>query len=254
MIVLSDEIYGKVHHEGRHESIVPMYPEGTIFSGGLSKWCGAGGWRLGLFVFPECLSWLRDAMTAVASETFTATSAPIQYAAVRAFADDPEIEGYLRQTRRILGTLGRYLTRQLTDAGVQVEQPAGGFYLFPDFSPHANTLRTRGITSSPELCERLLEETGVALLPGCEFGRPTDEFTARMAYVNFDGGRALEAASTVPLDDLLSENFLRSYCGDVLNAVGRVSNWLNEGQRSASTSTGSTDTPARANATLAPTF
>ena len=48
VIVLSDEIRGKLHHEGQHRSIVPMYPEGTIFSGGLSKWCGAGGWRLDL--------------------------------------------------------------------------------------------------------------------------------------------------------------------------------------------------------------
>ncbi|MDP7338961.1 MAG: aminotransferase class I/II-fold pyridoxal phosphate-dependent enzyme, partial [Vicinamibacterales bacterium] len=38
LIVLSDEIYGKLHHHGRHDSIVPLYPEGTIFSGGLSKW------------------------------------------------------------------------------------------------------------------------------------------------------------------------------------------------------------------------
>ena len=57
VVLLSDEIYGKLHHEGAHVSIVPRYPEGTIFSGGLSKWCGAGGWRLGVFVFPECLRW-----------------------------------------------------------------------------------------------------------------------------------------------------------------------------------------------------
>ena len=46
VVLLSDEIYGKLHYEGEHSSIVPLYPEGTIFSGGLSKWCGAGGWRL----------------------------------------------------------------------------------------------------------------------------------------------------------------------------------------------------------------
>ena len=85
MVVLSDEIYGKLHHTAAHRSIVPHYPEGTIFSGGLSKWCGAGGWRLGLFVFPKCLGWLREAMAAVATETFTSTCAPIQYAAIRAF-------------------------------------------------------------------------------------------------------------------------------------------------------------------------
>src|SRR5690606_13161959 len=45
--ILSDEIYGQLHHEGAHISIARFYPEGTIISSGLSKWCGAGGWRLG---------------------------------------------------------------------------------------------------------------------------------------------------------------------------------------------------------------
>ena len=115
LILLSDEIYGKLHHDSEHRSIVRMYPEGTIFSGGLSKWCGAGGWRLGLFVFPDCLTWLRDAMITVASETFTSTSALIQHAAVRAFADNPEIERYLQQVRRVLRALGQHLATRLTD-------------------------------------------------------------------------------------------------------------------------------------------
>ena len=48
---------------------------GFIFSGGLSKWCGAGGWRLGLFVVPDRMRKLLDTMAAVATETFTSTNA-----------------------------------------------------------------------------------------------------------------------------------------------------------------------------------
>jgi len=87
VVLLSDEIYGELHHRGRHVSIARFYPEGTVVSSGLSKWCGAGGWRLGTFAFPPTLRWLQAAMAAVASETFTSTSAPIQHAAVRAFED-----------------------------------------------------------------------------------------------------------------------------------------------------------------------
>src|SRR5690606_7376175 len=83
LVILSDEIYGELHHEGAHVSIARYYPKGTIISAGLSKWCGAGGWRLGTFTFPRELRWLLDAMASVASETYTSTSAPIQYAAVR---------------------------------------------------------------------------------------------------------------------------------------------------------------------------
>ncbi|MGB0723745.1 MAG: pyridoxal phosphate-dependent aminotransferase, partial [Gammaproteobacteria bacterium] len=58
MVVLSDEIYSGLHFDGGHQSIARWYPEGTIISNGLSKWAGAGGWRLGAFAFPESLAWL----------------------------------------------------------------------------------------------------------------------------------------------------------------------------------------------------
>ncbi|MBZ0201084.1 MAG: aminotransferase class I/II-fold pyridoxal phosphate-dependent enzyme, partial [Ignavibacteriaceae bacterium] len=74
VILLSDEIYGELHHKGKHISISRYYPEGTIISSGLSKWCGAGGWRLGTFTFPTSMRWLLDAMAVMASETFTSTS------------------------------------------------------------------------------------------------------------------------------------------------------------------------------------
>lgn len=229
VIFLSDEIYGRLHHEGAHRSIIPFYPEGTIFSGGLSKWCGAGGWRLGLFVFPHGLRWLQNAMAAVASETFTSTSAPIQYAAVAAYEDNPEIDKYLERSRRVLKALGRNLTTRLVAAGIRAARPQGGFYLFPDFRGKAKPLRARGIRTSPDLCERLLEETGVAILPGASFGRDPAELTARLSYVNFDGARALEGAARVeaergPVD--LDEGFLREYCGECLEAVDRICEWL----------------------------
>jgi len=102
VLIISDEIYGDVHHKGKHTSIAKYYPEGTILSSGLSKWCGAGGWRLGTFVFPKELRWLVDQMAVVASETFTTTSAPIQYAAVQAYKGGKEIAEYLEGSRKVL--------------------------------------------------------------------------------------------------------------------------------------------------------
>jgi len=227
VILLSDEIYARLHHEDRHVSIVPYYPEGTIFSSGLSKWCGAGGWRLGLFVLPPGLHWLRDALAAVASETFTSTSAPIQYAAVRAFQPDGELDRYLLQARRILRSLGRRLTASIKLTGAEVVAPEGAFYLFPRFKRMSAKLRARGIRTSGDLCEQLLEDTGVAILPGSDFGRPPHELTARIAYVDFDGARALEAASAVPAAEELSEEFLCRHCGDTLEAVDRLCSWIN---------------------------
>lgn len=83
--MISDEIYGMTTFDMNHCSIARYYPEGTIISTGISKWAGAGGWRLGFFAFPKQLHWLRDAMVAVASESYTSVSAPIQYASCLAF-------------------------------------------------------------------------------------------------------------------------------------------------------------------------
>lgn len=226
IVLLSDEIYGEIDFHGRHVSIARFYPEGTIISGGLSKWCGAGGWRLGVFAFPNGMEWLRDAMATVASETYTSTSAPIQHAAIRAFRGGNDIEHYLAQSRRILAALAEQVVAILAEAGVRLPMPDGGFYVFPDFAPLAETMAARGIRGSTALCERVLEEAGVAFLPGSAFGRPDAELTARLAFVDFDGARVLSAADAVPADQPLDREFMSSYCPKVITGMERLRDWL----------------------------
>jgi aspartate aminotransferase len=226
VIVLSDEIYGQLHHRGEHVSIARFYPEGTIVSSGLSKWCGAGGWRLGTFYFPPNLEWLLEAIATVASETYTSVCAPVQHAAVHAFRCGVDIERYLWHARRILSALASQCTDMLRQAGLSVHLPDGAFYLFVDFSPMQERLATRHLTDGPSLCSRLLAETGVAILPGASFARSRQELTARLAYVNFDGGRALAASENIPLDEELSPGFTRKYCESVLVGVERLVEWV----------------------------
>lgn len=216
VLVLSDEIYGGVNFSGQHISIARFYPEGTIISDGISKWAGAGGWRLGAFAFPPQLKWLADAMAAVASETFTSTSAPIQYAAVEAFKDTPPMQQYLQDSRRILQALADYSYERLTRTGAQMLKPQGGFYLFPSFEPLSDSLHKRGLTNGEIFCQELLEQTGVACLPGICFGRPEHELSLRLAYVDFDGEAALDALAR---DEALDMSFLQTYCGRVITAI-----------------------------------
>jgi len=229
IIVLSDEIYGQLHHRGDHVSIARFYPEGTIVSSGLSKWCGAGGWRLGTFHFPPELYWLLEAMAVVASETYTSVSAPIQHAAVQAFHCGVDIERYLWHARRILAALASRCTEILRRAGAGVHLPDGAFYLFVDFTPFKEHLVARGLGDGPSLCQRLLQETGVAILPGASFVRSLEELTARIAYVNFDGGRALAASENTSLDEDLPADFTRRYCEGVLAGVERLAEWVTVG-------------------------
>lgn len=225
VILVSDEIYGLLHHHNQHVSVARFYPEGTIVSSGLSKWCGAGGWRLGTFSFPPDLEWLLDAMTIVASETYTATSAPIQYAAVRAFQGGEEIDEYLARARKVLRTIARFILQRFEKMNVTCPYPQGAFYLFPDFGHYREKLNRKGIYTAVEFCHRLLNETGVALLPGSDFGRQPEELSARIAYVDFDGGKAQEAADG--LDGRNGEEeFIRKYCHRVVKAVEKLEYWL----------------------------
>lgn len=225
VVLLSDEIYGQLHHQGQHISVARYYPEGTIISSGLSKWCGAGGWRLGTFSFPNELAWLAEAMACVASETYTSVCAPVQLAAIRAFQGGTTIERYLWHSRRILAALGSRIVKIIRSAGIRVHEPAGGFYLFLDFESLRSDLSRRGINSSRILCDRLLNETGVALLPGAVFERPARELTARLAFVDFDGAKALTASETHPLDSSLPDDFIDTWCPKVIRAAEIIAEW-----------------------------
>ena len=228
LILLSDEIYGEVHFEGTHKSIARYYPEGTIISTGLSKWAGAGGWRLGTFIFPPELRPLQDAMAIIASETYTATSAPIQYAAIAAFdGGDDDMDEYLTQSRRVLKVVGEYMHRRLTEMGAVVQKPEGAFYLFPDFKSFRDALANKDIKTSQALCQALLENTGVAILPASDFGFVPDHLAARLAFVDFDGAGSLKLAAGDYAGQALGDNFVKQACPRLVLAMDKMEQWLN---------------------------
>ena len=188
LIIISDEIYAELDFTGNYQSISHFYPEGTIVSGGLSKWCGAGGWRLGTMIFPQNLSLIRKAMRSVASETFTSVSAPIQYAAVKAYKINHN--EFLKKCRLILKFVSSFLHEELCSVGIKALKPTGGFYILCDFS---NVIKkSDNIFSDKELSNFLLQQLGVASLPGSDFGLSKEKMILRLAFVDFDGGKALK--------------------------------------------------------------
>ena len=187
IIVISDEIYTELDFNGNYHSISHFYPEGTIISSGLSKWCGAGGWRLGTLIFPKELKIIHDSVRSLASETFTSVSAPIQYAAVKAYTEDHS--EYLNNSRIILKKVADFVYDQLSEIGIECIRPQGGFYILCDFSKiikHNNI-----INNATTLCEQVLQNTGFAMLPGKNFGIEDEKLITRMAFVDFDGNKAL---------------------------------------------------------------
>ncbi len=219
VVIIADEIYAELDFTGEYKSITHHYPEKTIVSSGLSKWCGAGGWRLGMLVFPEELSYIRDSVRTVASETFTAVSAPIQYAAIKAYSEDHS--EYLDNSRLILKMIGDYIYKELSSVGVICQKPQGGFYMICDFSDVVN--ETHEITDDKTLCQKILNDTGFAMLPGSDFGMEEDKLLSRIAFVDFDGSKALKMISK---EKSSPDNFLDLACPKILKGISLLKDWI----------------------------
>ena len=225
ILVIADEIYGEIHHNGKHQTIAKYYPEGTIISTGLSKWAGAGGWRLGVFIFPQNLRNILNAMAVVASETYTSTTTPIQYAAIEAYKENEVTEVYIKNCRKILKIVGLYVCNTLKEIGVTMPEPEGGFYVFPNFNKWKLALIQKGIYTSTDFCNRILNEVGVALLPGEAFGTDKENFTVRLSYVDFDGERLLNVLKDNP-NIKMDKEFVKKYCPRIVIAIKKIEEWI----------------------------
>ncbi|MBL4659803.1 MAG: pyridoxal phosphate-dependent aminotransferase [Alcanivoracaceae bacterium] len=193
IIVIADEIYSLLTFKHKQASIADYYPEGCIVSSGLSKWCGAGGWRLGFIHIPPGLGkQLFQAIIGVASETYSCAASPIQIAATTAYEERDLANDFLSRQTQLLSQVNDYCSSQLNNSGIDVHPCVGGFYLFPDFSRFKHKLNARQIYTSTHLTTAIMDETGVALLPGSAFGMKEDSLTARLAFVDFDGSQILD--------------------------------------------------------------
>jgi len=191
IIVIADEIYSLLSYEklagNQQSSIADYYPEGCIVSSGLSKWCGAGGWRLGFMHIPSELEGLLNTVIGVASETYSCAPSPIQVAATKAYQKSDLADSFVTKQIELLNKISQYCTEKLSQVGLKVHSAQGGFYLFPDFSNFKDKLAKRGISTSEQLTTALMNDVGVALLPGSAFGMNEKSLTTRLAFVDFDG-------------------------------------------------------------------
>jgi len=215
LIILSDEIYSQLTFDSQYKSISNFYPEGTIVSTGLSKWCGAGGWRLGFFAIPDQLKVLKNSLKILSSESFTSVSAPIQYAAIEAYKGDHS--AYLNTVRKILSFAGNYVYENLKSNVINVTKSEGGFYLFPEFT-------NAKFSTSSEMCNDILNKTGVALLPGSDFGLDSNKMIARLSYTDFDGSNFLK--NTLGSKNLDKAD-LEKYAPNIVEGVIKLKKWSN---------------------------
>ncbi len=213
LIILSDEIYSELAFNNDYKSISNYCPEKTIISTGLSKWCGAGGWRLGYFIVPDELEMIKEKINVLASETFSAVSAPIQYAAIKAYDEDHSI--YINLSRNILKNIGNYVYENLKSNKVLINEPQGGFYLMPEFI-------SKKFKSSSEICKEILQQTGVALLPGSDFGFDEKRLIVRLSFTDFDGKKLMDEFKKNPI---LTKSTMNKLAPKIVEGVNKLRKW-----------------------------
>ena len=213
LIVLSDEIYTDLSFDNSYKSISEFYPDATCISGGLSKWCGAGGWRLGFLAIPDGLKEFMDSLKSLASESYSTVNTPTQFAAVEAYEGD--YKDYKLKVTSILNAVGTFVYNNLKSNKILINPPQGAFYLMPEF-------KNKKYKNSAKLCDAILSETGVALLPGSDFGFKPNKMLARLSYTDFDGVRFF---NNVKDYNSIDDDMVKKYAPNVVEGVSKLSNW-----------------------------
>lgn len=170
--VLTDEVYSRLLYDGTHHSIlsIPGMKEHTILIEGHSKTYAMTGWRLGYGIAPKEIA---DKITQLTINSNSCTATFTQIAGIEAltgpqtFVSDMVAEFQIRRDVIVEGLNAI--------KGMSCVKPFGSFYVFPN------------VTNLPlgceDLADYLMEEVGVALLPGTAFGKYGDGYL-RLSYAN----------------------------------------------------------------------
>jgi aspartate aminotransferase len=205
LVIISDEIYRDLVHDPATPILSPaeVAPRATVVTTGLSKSLALGGWRLGAARLPDgpLGDRLRQALLGVGSEIWSAPAAPVQHAAALAFTEPAQTTARIAASRSLHAAVARAVAGVCTAAGVLVPPPQAAFYLYPDFEPWRDHLRTRHqVTTGAGLARLLLDRYGAATLPASAFGEHPGALRLRLAtgLLYGDTPEQREAALTTP--------------------------------------------------------
>lgn len=176
-LLVSDEVYDHFDFTNEFESALSIDSEHRVVTNSFSKSMAITGFRVGYVILPERLI---DAVRTRHMLTNVAGSRPAQYAVYRALRETDR--SYYERNRDRLADRTETFTDALADAGAEYIRPDGGFYVLARFKGFPGTLAN---------AKRLIDEAGVAGMPGEAFGQTHDDWL-RFALVT---PRAEQAAS-----------------------------------------------------------
>src|SRR5712692_1831527 len=165
LLVFSDEIYARIIYSGNYISMLsyPGMEDRTLIIDGFSKSFAMTGWRLGYTVAPAHIV---PALVMLAINTYTCVAEFTQYAAVEALRDRAQatprmVKEFARRREQFVSDLNRV-------PGFRCARPEGAFYAWVNINDTGN--------SAEEICRIMLDEAGVAAIPGAAFGASGKDF------------------------------------------------------------------------------
>jgi aspartate/methionine/tyrosine aminotransferase len=171
--VLSDEIYSRLVYDGADAPSIAALPgmaERTVICDGFSKTYAMTGWRLGYGIMPRALA---ERVELLLTHSVGCTASFTQYAGIEALeGPQDQVQAALDEYQRRRDVL---VTGLNALPGVRCRSPQGAFYAFPNLQAYGRT--------ASWLADYLLEEAGVATLPGTAFG-PRGEGYLRLCFAN----------------------------------------------------------------------
>ena len=170
--ILTDEVYSRLLYEGTHQSIMslPGMKDQTILIEGHSKTYAMTGWRLGYGVAPRPIA---DKITQLTINSNSCTATFTQIAGIEALTGPQTfVTQMVTEFRKRRDAIVEGLN---AIDGISCIKPLGSFYVFPNV--------TKLPLSCETLADYLMDEAGVALLPGTAFGKYGDGYL-RLSYAN----------------------------------------------------------------------
>jgi aspartate/methionine/tyrosine aminotransferase len=167
--LIVDEIYHGLVYEGSPQTALAHSGKVVVINS-FSKYFHMTGWRLGWLAAPAALM---ESIERLAQNLYLAPPTPAQFAALAAFSE--ETLSILESRRLEMQARRDFMLPALRELGFGLQAvPQGAFYLYADISRFSD--------NSFAFCERMLEEAGVAITPGVDFGEVTPERYVRFAY------------------------------------------------------------------------
>jgi len=181
--VLADEIYMNLTHYEKCNSISKYIPDLTIVGSSVSKDLGCGGYRLGWLVFPKEQRELFTICNSYCSSIYSCASVPIQYATSKMLQNQELFASHCEQSSLIYKYIANEICDILQSSKIRFSRPDSSWYIFLNLSEYKTGLLNKGIRTSYELSEFLINEIGFVGVPGESFN--ITGFNLRISLVDF---------------------------------------------------------------------